>query len=85
MRTTAAWAAYTIGAVLALQAAIRALADGGLLAALLGLMWALAIWWFTVGLGVRLGLEPSDWWDDIRSGLGFRRPAEDNQDQPAGL
>ena len=85
MKRASAWAAYAIGGLWSIKAAIGSLGYEGFFPTITGLMWALALWWFTVGLGVRLGVEPYEFVDDIKRGLGFRRPAENNEDLHARL
>ena len=77
MRRASAWAAYTIGGLWSLKAATESLGYDGLFETITGLMWALAIWWFTVGLGIRLGMEPYEVVDGIKVALGFDRPVKD--------
>lgn len=72
-----AWFFYTFGMVVAVgvftNGARLFVEAGNPIPAIMGLGLALAAWWLTVGIGVRLGMTPLQFARDVRKVLGFTK------------
>jgi hypothetical protein len=77
MKRMVAWIFYVLGGVVGLQSAIVGLASGNLLTGLMGIAYGIVAWWIAVGIGMRLGVTPDDFFASILSALGFGRRIED--------
>lgn len=82
MKSVVAWVGYVFGGVFALRSVVAGLSGDHWFEWFTGIAFAIAVWWFAVGLGVRLGVHPDDFVASIRSTLGFGEDFDTEEPTP---
>ncbi|MGH2729897.1 MAG: hypothetical protein ACRDJI_04735 [Actinomycetota bacterium] len=65
MKRRLAFGIYFVGSLSALSVLVSGL-EAGLLAGVGNVMYALAIWWITAGIGIRLGVVPAEFFTSLQ-------------------
>lgn len=71
-----------MGGVFALRSVVAALSGEHWFGWFTGIAFGIAVWWFAVGLGVRLGVHPDDFVASIKSTLGFGEDFDTEESVP---
>lgn len=82
MKRAVALLTYSVGTLLAVYSLITGFTKDSPQEWLVGLGLALALWWITAGIALRLGVAPSEFGSLVLSSLGFHR--ENDSDNRGG-
>lgn len=71
MKKVIAILVYTVGSVSAARSVIAGMVNESLVDWLIGIAYAIGIWWICAGIGIRLGTSPNDFLGAVGSLLGL--------------
>lgn len=74
MKRAAAFLSYYVGLALSLAAAFSVARDAEAWQFLFIPLYALPIWWIAAGIGIRLGVYPSEFFRRLATAAGFIEP-----------
>lgn len=81
MKRAAAFLVYYLGLTLGLGTIFHVAQSAEIWEFILLPIWALPAWWITAGIGIRLGVYPSEFFRELATAAGLVEPASKRDKQ----